>query len=194
MKLVRLDENKLKIYLTGDDLCENGLTVEDLKNGCLKVHAIIQQLVEGACEEVDFQLRGAVDIEIFSLHAQGLVMVVTRDEDVFAFWGDDYEDFLDLQWSVAERQQALYEFLDIEDVIHFCKALQAAGYPLDSRMYHFDLMYFLCLESIPSERYDAVVSLAAEFGSASTYGYARVIEYGKEILPKKAVEWINQYF
>ena len=83
MKLERLTNNKIKIFLTFDDLFDRGITIEDIKANSLKVHKLFQEMVEEACEEMNFKMSGSIAVEIFSLQAQGLIIVALRErEDV----------------------------------------------------------------------------------------------------------------
>lgn len=194
MKLVRLNYNKLKIFLTFDDLFEYGITVEDLKNDCLKVHSIIQRMVESACDEINFQMKGAIEIEIYSLHAQGLIMIITRDEDFFRFYDDDDDEIYDLKLFMEEQQQILYEFGDFEDIISLCKILERKSFSISSSIYHYNDLYFLHLENVNAHEYESVISVAAEYGVASTITIYRINEYGKILIENKAIEEINEYF
>lgn len=192
MKLERLNYNKLKIFLTFDDLYENGLAVEDIKGNCLKVHSIIQRMVESACDEINFPMKGAIEIEIYSLHAQGLVMIITRNEDTYYF--DDEDELFDLQVFMEEQNQILYTFQNFEYLVQLCKILHRNKLATDSSIYSFNNQYYIQIENVSPEHYDIVISLAAEYGIASTLTIFRLLEYGKEIIKDGAITKINNYF
>ncbi|MGM9927701.1 MAG: adaptor protein MecA [Bacillus sp. (in: firmicutes)] len=191
MKLERLNYNKLKIYLTYDDLFENGLTVEDIKNDGLKVHGIIQSMVESACAEVDFQMVGTIQIEIFTMHnTQGLVMIVTREND-----SDSYEDeLLDLQVFLEEQQQLLYIFDSFEDLVQLCKVLKNKMLTADTSVYYYNDCYYLQIANAVAEKDDTLSAILQEYGSLSTLSIFVLMEYGKEIIKDNAVQKIEWYF
>ncbi|MDQ0219017.1 genetic competence negative regulator [Peribacillus cavernae] len=192
MKLERLTNNKIKIFLTFDDLIDRGLTKEDVHGNSLKVHKLFQEMIEEACEELSFKMSGAIAIEIFSLQAQGLIIIVTKDEEEIA---DDDEDdeFLDLQVKVGEHPDILYTFSDLEDVIQLCYALKSIEIE-SSSLYRYENHYYFLINRVQESRYDAVISLAAEYGSVSTLTLFRVQEYGKLIITDEAVSVLTSHF
>lgn len=172
-----------------DDLYENGVTVEEIKENRLKVHTIIQNMVENACAEVDFQMFGTIQIEIFALHTQGLIMIVKREEDE-----NDYDDLMDLQVYLEEQRQILYAFEDFEDVVQVCIVLKNNNFMSDGTLYFYDDVYYLHIFNLEAEKYEVVTSLMAEFGFVSTMSIFYLDEYGKCIIEKKAISDINYFF
>ncbi|PMY00814.1 adaptor protein, partial [Pseudomonas sp. MPR-R5A] len=51
MHLERLNFNKIKIFLTLDDLIDRGLTKEDIWKDSLKWHQLFQDMLEEASEK-----------------------------------------------------------------------------------------------------------------------------------------------
>lgn len=191
MKLERLTNNKIKIFLTFDDLIDRGLTKEDIHSNSLKVHKLFQEMIEEACEELGFKMSGSIAIEIFALQAQGLIIIVTKDdEEVLDDEGDQY---LDLQVKVGEHPHILYAFSDLEDVIQLCHSLKSIGIK-HSSLYCFNDNYYLLIDRVQESRYDTVISLTAEYGSVSTLTLFRVQEYGKLVISDEAVRILTNYF
>jgi adapter protein MecA 1/2 len=192
MKLERLTNNKIKIFLTFDDLIDRGLTKEDIKGNSLKVHKLFQEMIEDACEEMSFKMTGSIAIEIFSLQAQGLIIIVTKeDEEVI----EDLEDegFLDLQVRIGDHPHILFAFMEIEDVIQLCHSLKQFQIPKTS-LYKYDQHYYLLIAGVLEKSYDAVISLSAEYGSASTLTLFRLLEYGRLIIADKAITVLTKHF
>ncbi len=193
VKHVRLNHNTLKIFLTSDDLDDKGITVDDLKNNCLKVQSIVQSMVENACEEAGFQMKGAMEIEIYSMYT-GLIMVVTRNEDCLSLFSEEESDSLELQVRLEERMHVVFEVEDLEDLIHLCKRLITLAEPLQSNLFFYREQYILQLEQTERPVTGAVISLAAEYGNLSTLTWPKVQEYGKEIAVKDAIGIIAEHF
>ncbi len=80
MRLERLNYNKIKIFITLDDLFDRGLTKDDIWKDSLKWHQLFHDMLEEASETFDVEIQGSVAVEIFSMQAQGMVMIVTMDE------------------------------------------------------------------------------------------------------------------
>ena len=53
MRLERLNENKIKIFLTLDDLFDRGLSNEDIWKDSLKWHQLFHDMLEEASETFD---------------------------------------------------------------------------------------------------------------------------------------------
>ena len=55
MRLERLNYNKIKIFLTFDDLSERGLTKEDLWRNAPKVQQLFRDMMQEANKELGFE-------------------------------------------------------------------------------------------------------------------------------------------
>ena len=190
MKLERLTNNKIKIFLTLDDLIDRGITKEDILGNSLKVHKLFQDMVEEACEELSFKMSGSIAIEIFSLPAQGLIIIVTKDEEELF---NNEEEFLDLQVKIDESPHILYVFHDFEDIIQLCHRLTFQGM-LNSSLYFYEGKYYLLIENVKDATYETVISLAAEYGHASTLTLCRINEYGTRLIEKEAIHALSTHF
>ncbi|NKE04911.1 MULTISPECIES: genetic competence negative regulator [Mesobacillus] len=192
MRLERLTNNKIKIFLTIDDLSDRGLTKEDIWKDSLKWHQLFHDMLEEASEEFDLEIIGSVAVEIFSLHAQGMVMIVTmieQDEDEEQF--DD--GIIEMQVTVDGSEDILFEFNDIEDVIQLAKRLLDAGI-IGGSLHSMNDHYYLLMNGILPDEVNMTVSLMAEYGVPSILSIHRLLEYGNEIMEERAVENLVHYF
>jgi adapter protein MecA 1/2 len=192
MRLERLTNNKIKIFLTVDDLSDRGLTKEDIWKDSLKWHQLFHDMLAEASEEFDLEILGSVAVEIFSLHAQGMVMIVTmieQDEDEEQF--DD--GIIEMQVTVDGSEDILFEFNDIEDLIQLANRLLQAGITGGS-LHFMESRYYLHMNGIAPEDATKAVSIMAEYGSPSILSIHRLLEYGKEIMEECAVETLVHYF
>ncbi|PLT28309.1 adaptor protein MecA [Peribacillus deserti] len=191
MKLERLSSNKIKIFLTFDDLMDRGLTTEDIKGNSLKVHKLFYSMIEEACTEMDFDMIGSIGVEIFSLKAQGLIVIVTREEDEDLL--DDSDSIFELDVRLADNFHIFYEFRELEDVIQLCRLLKTFG--LDSgSLFYYGKCYYLLLKDVSENLHETVISVASEYGCPTTMTLCRIVEYGKTIIEDCAVETMNHYF
>lgn len=192
MRLERLTNNKIKIFLTIDDLSDRGLTKEDIWKDSLKWHQLFHDMLEEASDEFDLEIIGSVAVEIFSLHAQGMVMIVTmieQDEDEEQF--DD--GIIEMQVTVDGSEDILFSFNNIEDVIQLANRLLQAGITGGSLHFMNDYYYLLMNGILPQDANKAV-SLMAEYGVPSILSIHRLLEYGNEIMEERAVETLVHYF
>lgn len=193
MRLERLNYNKIKIFLTFDDLIERGLTKEDLMSDSLKVHQLFRDMIEEASTELGFEADGSIAVEVYSLQAQGMVIIVTNSigekED-----GEDFlDDYIEMQVTLDESKDIFYQFHTFEDVIQLSSRLfelSIAG----GRLYSFNNQFYLLLEEDISMNTDNLIAILAEFGNPATITKYRVHEYGKIILKEYAMRDIYKYF
>ncbi|WP_110927587.1 adaptor protein MecA [Bacillus massiliglaciei] len=192
MKLERITHNKIKIFLTLDDLLDKGITKEDILGNSLKVHKLFQDMIEEACEELDFEITGTVAIEIFSLPAQGLVIIVTKEEEL---WTEDEDEYIDFQVKIDKYDHSLYVFEDFEDIIQLSKLfLSCTAGSMESSLYVNEGRYYLLLENIEEENFEDILSMASEYGCSSTLSIHFLYEYGKEIICSNAIQVVASQF
>jgi adapter protein MecA 1/2 len=192
MRLERLTANKIKIFLTSDDLMERGLSKEDIWKESSKWNQLFHDMLEEASIEFDVDIQGSVAVEIFSLQAQGMIMIITvngvkEDDEVL------YDGFIEMQVRFGGCEHLLYEFADFEDIINAAKRLSIAGISGGS-LYAVNNRYFLLMEHLDSGKNEMAACILSEFGNASIQSLFVLAEYGKEIILNKAVETILYYF
>lgn len=192
MRLERLTYNKIKFFLTSDDLYDRGLSKDDIWRDSLKWHQLFHDMLEEANEEFGVEIQGTIAVEIFSLQAQGMVMIVTMEEL------DEEEEslndvFIEMQVTVEGSDEILFEFPSIEEVIqlsHRFHSMKVDG----GSLYAMNDKYYLLFENIEMEDKNRIISVLAEFGDPSLLSIHRLIEYGKLIIKNNAIETIMVFF
>jgi adapter protein MecA 1/2 len=195
MRLERLNYDKIKIFLTFDDLSERGITKEEMWQDIPKVHQLFRDMMLEASDELGFEADGPIAIEVFSLPAQGMVIIVTKskkDDDIEEEFDDGY---IEMQVTLDESEEIIYEFQNIEDVISLSPRLITFGVSTGCLLY-FENNYFLTFEEkdLFGVDMDAFIALLSEFGNPSTITIFRLVEYAKEIIDNNAIEQIYKTF
>ncbi len=194
MRLERLTYNKIKVFLTLDDLDERGISKEEMWQDLPKVHELFRDMMLEADDELGFKADGPIAVEVFSLPAQGMVVIVTKGQSTNE--DEDYDDeFLELQVTMDISDDVFYEFDGFDDLI----ALTSRLFPLGVKggeIYYYNGRYYASFEEEDYERLDVdmFVALLSEFGNPSTITKWRVREYGKLILDQDSVGKINHFF
>jgi adapter protein MecA 1/2 len=192
MRLERLTANKIKIFLTSDDLFERGLSKEDIWKDSVKWNQLFHDMLEEASEEFNVDIQGSVAVEIFSLQAQGMIMIITVDESL-----DDeeilYDGFIEMQVRVEGCEDLLYEFESFEDIIALSKRLSALNMGGGS-LYSLKNRYYILMNKLDAPYNEKAASLLSEYGNASILSPFMLAEYGKQIIEDKAVETILHFF
>ena len=193
MRLERLNHNRIKIYLTFDDLYERGLTKDDIWKDSIKWQYFFHEMLEEANDMFDLEIHGSVAVEIFSMKAQGMVMILTMNEEEFQDEELLAEGFLEMQVTVEETVDILYEFSDLEDAIQAAKVLFQAGFS-GGALFSVDSKYYLYFPDIQAVKEAQAAAILSEFGEASIKSIHVIQEYGCTIQKGNAIEMINQYF
>lgn len=191
MRLERLNENKIKIFLTLDDLFDRGLTNEDIWKDSLKWHQLFHDMLEEASETFDVQIHGSVGVEIFSMQAQGMVMIVTMEE--IDDENDFGESFINMQVTLEGNVEILFEIDDFEFVIQLAKRLAAIGFSGGS-LYTLKNGYYFLVDRICPEVQSQITAIMSEYGTPSYLSIHFIQEYGITIIEENAVQQLIKYF
>ncbi len=192
MRLERLNSDKIKIFLTFDDLNERGITKEDMWHDLPKVQQLFRDMIMEADDELGFQAKGPIDVEVFSLPAQGMVVIVSKslDHDIFE---DDHDEYIEMQVTLDETDDILYTFHDFEHIISLMAPLHRLGIN-GGQLYHYNGLYYLGFEDEEGDHLDTLIAYLAEYGQPSTMSSHCLIEYGKVILSDGAVDQLHKAF
>lgn len=199
MKMERLSQDKIRVFLTFDDLMERGIQKEDMWNVLPKVRDLFMEMMDQAYAELGFDANGPLAVEVFTLPAQGMVVIVTRGSSgssADAPAGDDDTDILDDDKEVFEMEVTLeecdvisYAFGDFEHVLSASRLL-CQYVPHGGKLYVYKGKYILQID--PAElRHDidvnAAVAILSEYGDAASVTEAVLEEYGKLVISDDAV-------
>ncbi|KMK76469.1 genetic competence negative regulator [Alkalihalobacillus pseudalcaliphilus] len=196
MRLERLDINKFKAFLTFDDMNERGITKEDLWQDVPKVHDLFRDMMMEADDELGFKIDGPIAVEVFAMPAQGMVIIVTKGDVDEEFDLDAFEEgYIEMQVTLDESEDILYEFKEFEDVIQLSGRLFDFGV-IGGALYLFENRYYLQFEEFDINHLneEAFIALLSEYGNSSTASIYRIREYGKELIEFEAVYKLYRIF
>ncbi|TFE29963.1 genetic competence negative regulator [Cohnella luojiensis] len=197
MRMERLSQDKIRIFLTFDDLTERGIQKEDMWREIPKVHELFSEMMDQAYNELGFDASGPLAVEVFAMPAQGMVVIVTRgklerDTDSIA---EDEEEVYELEVTLEQSEAIIYRFRDIEDAIGAAKTL-VGHLTEEGRMYRYQNQWVLCFDpaGLESTGYHALIAVLAEYGEATSITPAVLEEYGKLIIGSQAVKVLAEHF
>ncbi len=201
MRVERLGQDKIRFFITFDDLMERGIEKEDMWRDIPKVHELFNDMMEHAYAEVGFEANGPVAVEVFALPAQGMVVIVTKgSRDAYEAEEFDLEDLdeevYELEVTLEESRWILYAFADMEDAIAAAHAVRNGNFDGGS-LYTYQGRYYLYFpeeNEWPEEQVQRLTSLLSEYGEASTSTPYVIAEYGKCVIAERAIDTICLYF
>lgn len=200
MKIERLSQDKIRIFLTFDDLVERGIQKEDMWREIPKVHELFSEMMDQAYSELGFDASGPLAVEVFALPAQGMVVIVTRGKmemnaDQQTLDEEEIEEVYEMEVTLEQSDLISYAFLDFEYLLQAAK--QVNQFLMDGgTLYHFNERWILQLEPIEMEdrQYQALIAILSEFGEATSVTPAVLQEYGKVVIDQDAVKVLYQHF
>lgn len=202
MKMERLSQNKIRIFLTFEDLLERGIQKDDMWKELEKVHELFSEMMEKAYSELGFDASGPLVVEVFKLPAQGMIVIVTKSgfSAESKFMEDDYdEDDLgesyEFEMTVEAAETVTYAFRDFEYVLSVSKLLR--GYELEeAALYSWQQLWVLRIhvDELEEEIYQAVVAILSEYGESASVTEAVLEEYGKQIIAHDAISVLCSHF
>jgi adapter protein MecA 1/2 len=198
MRVERLSQDKIRIFLTFDDLHERGIEKEDIWRDIPKVHDLFNDMMEQAYHELGFEIMGPVAVEVFALPAQGMVVIVTRGRSESTSEDDpnyDEDDIYEMEVTLEESEDIVYYFHDFEYLIEACH--RAKGIiPEAGSVYYYNNRYYLVLDEIELEShpYQGLIAVLSEYGEASTTTKYMLAEYGKQVIAENAISVLCQHF
>lgn len=189
MRLERMAHNKFKIFLTFDDLEERGLTESELWHDVSKVQQLFHDMMFEASYELGFELEGMLQIKVHLLQAQGMLVVVTQDDFV------DDDDYVEMKVTFDESKEMMFSFSSFEEIIQVSSQLNDHGV-MGGTVYVMDNKYYMKIHEVDLvyQNREHIIAIMSEFSSPSTITSHRLIEYGKILMKRNAVEQIMHYF
>lgn len=193
MKMERLSQDKIRIFLTFDDLSERGIQKEDMWREIPKVHELFSEMMDQAYNELGFDVTGPLAVEVFALPAQGMVVIVTKGSSATSI-DDEEDDIYELEVTLEQSELISYAFSDFEHLVMAAKAVRRL---IDGGvLYHYHSQYVLVIdpEYLDDQDLQLVVAILSEYGEAASVTDAVLGEYGKMIIADRAVEVICRHF
>ena len=185
MELLMINESKLKIMMTKEDLGEFDLCADELDYCNTETKRMLWDLLNRAKHTVGFDTDGyRVLVQLYPSRTGGCELFVTKVASVFCD-DEDEELFPEERQSAAERESTkplAFGFETLEGMLAVCRRLMATGYGKASRAYIDDnRRYYLFLEGVTQS-----LSLPAD-------PYAFVLEYGASENAEAATEFLCEH-
>lgn len=198
MKIERLSHDKIRIFLTFDDLTERGIQKYDMWREIPKVHELFNELMDQAYSELGFDTNGPLAVEVFAMPAQGMVVIVTKGKPSAgsdAYADEEDEDVFEMEVTLEESDLISYSFDDFEHVIAAARAI-GPQYTDAGVLYAYKNKWVLQLEyeAEDDRRFDNLISVLSEFGEANSFTDAVLQEYGKLVIAERAIGVIREKF
>ncbi|MGD6966844.1 adaptor protein MecA [Rossellomorea vietnamensis] len=183
MKLERLSSNTVKFSISIAELEMKGILEDDQWKDSLVWHEFFEGLMDEMYNEYGIDLESTVTVEINSVNASEMVLILTLSEEGF------FEDDPFKEKETVDEDLLLYKFGLFEDVLAFTYTLKYEDFE-EISLYFKGESYYLEVNG-GSER---LASLAGEYGEKARETIHTLKEYGSKIIDKTCRETLLQYF
>lgn len=191
MRVERLNKDKVKIFMSYEDLTERGVARDDIWSDAPEMHELLNDMMDEVYDELGFEVFGSVAIEVYALPTQGVIVIITRGEDV----NKEQHAIYQVDVRIGQNNFIVFSFSDFEHVIDAVKRLK--HYQLQNgSLYSYKDHYILLLQEneFKAENYDALVAILSEYGLNSSLTKEYLAEYAKPIVEGNAIEVISKHF
>ncbi len=198
MKIERLSQDKIRIFLTFDDLTERGIQKEDMWKEIPKMHDLFSEMMDQAYSELGFDASGPLAVEVFALPAQGMVVIVTRgkvDAGQFNNRLEEEDEIYEMEVTLEESDLISYAFRDFEDAVRAAQLIHRFLLEGGS-LFHYKNKWIIQMEPLEMEEqaYQALIAVLSEYGEAISVTRPVLEEYGKTIIAEDAIKVLCSYF
>ena len=191
MRVERLNKDKVKIFMSYDDLTERGVARDDIWSDAPEVHELLNDMMDEVYDELGFEVFGAVAIEVYALPTQGVIVIITRGDDITREQHAVYQ--VDVR--LGQNNAIVFSFVEFEHVIDAVNNLRKYVQHNGS-LYHYNDHYILLLnkQEIEAENYNCISAILSEYGTMSSLTKEYLSEYAKPIIDKDAIKIITSHF
>ena len=207
MKFEKLNENKLRIIITSQDLLDKHIDFHSFMSNSLETQDIFLDILEKAEKEVGFITKNhKVRIEAFAMNNEDFIFTVTKLSDK-----NDKEIYKQTKLKFKRKKtensifQSVYKFACFDDFLSFTASLKNSNIKNISTfsksiiLYTYKNNYYLVLNNI-NEQYKynkKIFTLLTEFSSYinnSELFASKLAECGKIYFKNNAIKTCQIYF
>lgn len=194
MRVERIAKDKVRIFISYEDLEERGIERDEIWRNSKKVQELFWDMMETAYDEVGFEIAGPIAVEAFTMPTEGVVVIVTRVPGLPGQNKLDDDEGPELEVSSDYDSTFVFRFEEFESVIQMAHAL--VDYGISTNLYRYEDAYHLFIdeESIREDQYDAVWAIMQEYGEYSAVTATVLDEYGTSILKTDTIPFLVEQF
>nr|WP_238482669.1 adaptor protein MecA [Lederbergia galactosidilytica] len=186
----RIALNQIKYSISFDELSFKGMTEEEMLEKPYVWDALFDRMLDEACRMYNLQDCEAMAVEIYSMNANELVLILTLDDDDMV----DFPIGIHEPSIIFENDFVIFVFDSIDDCIFLAKRMSdLERLQSISSLYMFKDQYYLVMMK-GNMRQESLLALGEEYGERSTYTWAYLEEYGKTIIDKTAMQTLYANF
>lgn len=198
MKIEKLNENKLKITLSIDDLEERNINLHSFMYNSPESQDLFFELLEEAEKECGFNVDDSmVYVEASTTGSGNFTLLVTKTnekppliEKASKLKNKPKQNFkLKRKSAPLKSEGSIYVFETFDDICAFCNICDTSILH-NNTLYSMNEMYYLKIDSVP---YNMILDYAS-IAKTPALLEAKLNEYGKVVINEDALQTIAMHF
>lgn len=197
MKFRKINDNKIQVILTAQDMEERDFRRWEIMPMSPKLQEFFHDLLERAYKECGFEISddSQLVVEAYPLNAEAFAIILTRipagthseshGHIHIGHYGHYDRDADDDQDEADKDCRQVWCFEDLDDCIRACARLEPALIE-ESSLYKFEEQYFLAIYTTKEGQLD-IAAILGEYGEWSFVAMPYYSEYGLTMIPENAV-------
>ncbi|MCL1858104.1 MAG: adaptor protein MecA [Oscillospiraceae bacterium] len=194
MEYKLVNENKLKIILTNEDMALLDITPEEMDYDNTGTKRIFWEILDNAKHQIGFDAGSEkLFVQVYPDKNGGCMMYVTKDVQKSVNTYNTYEKkYKSKVITGAKKKRLLYMFENSEILLEACDQLNLTGYTGKSDLYADENRYFLYIE----DNKEQAIELISEYGILINYPFFGFYldEHTKKIISSDAVKTFSEIF
>jgi len=199
VKFKRINDNKIQVIISKDDLENKNVQKWDLMPNSHNAQELFQEMLDQAYEECGFEVDPETQlmVEAYPMTIDSLIVTLTKvnkidksffqsfiDEDLF----DDYDEFE--EFADVESNELIYEFKDLEEIFQLASQISPLYFG-KSDLYKFQEKYYLVFKD-PEKLLESSIGTIGEYGSNARFHDCLLAERGKLMIKDDALKKLSQ--
>lgn len=191
MKIEKIDNNKVKITLSFEELELRNITLADIEKNNAAAKNLFTSLIEESNLDEDFEFENSqLFIEACSDNSNTFILTITKIEDL-----PDINKYSKSYHKVQYRiDSQLYEFLSLDILLDFCNIAKSENLFFGrNTLYKYKNKYFLLFSdsAIKNKKFIKTYVIMSEYCSryfSDNLYYTTIKEKGDKIISNKALQ------
>ncbi len=192
MKIKKINDNKIQIIITNEDLEDRNFKRWELMPLSPKAQELFQDLLEMAYQECGFEIEDDTQlmVEAYPLSVDSFVVVMTKihsnnSQQQSGFMLNQHEADDDEFSKTVKGKTQIWAFTDLEACIQACARIEP-DYVEKSKLFKYDNGYYLIVRIIP-DKVNYVEAVLGEYSDWVPLDVSFFQEHGTIMVPRNAV-------
>ena len=205
MRIEKLNENKIRIFLNLEDLRQKNIDLHTFMSNSIETQDLFLDMLNVAESEIGFKTKNyRLAIEALASSDGNFVFTITRLRPEKALPSNVVKPRVKRQLVLPNRTLSIHKFVSFDEFLEFCNYINTDASRFieklkNSSLYLYKNEYYLILNNLKITAPDLKIffSIISEFGvkmRSEDLLERKIEEYGKIIFPKNAIATCLKHF